>query len=255
MNIIELRKAFSDIVYTDYNHTYKCRGEYLTSCTTFVSRLKKPFNKDYWSYRKAMERGITQEDILREWDIAREVGTSRGTLVHNYLEHYMQNKIMPYDYDMEVLEMLSEDQYKAYMDSIPLLINQAHSFKAENSHLIPLANEFVVGDSELGIAGQFDLLLFNEKENEFQIWDFKTDKKFETESKYKAKFLKPLTHLQECEYNKYALQTSIYKYIIEKNTEYTLGTSHAVWFNHNNPTYKIISLPYFKDELDGLFSR
>lgn len=60
-----------------------------------------------------------------------------------------------------------------------------------------------------------DMVFYNVKANEYQIWDYKTNKKLTTENKYQN-LLNPLFDLSESDINIYSLQLSLYKYIIEK---------------------------------------
>ena len=46
--------------------------------------------------KKAEERGITQEEILKEWKDKSEYSCEKGTLFHEYAENYLNNKIFPY---------------------------------------------------------------------------------------------------------------------------------------------------------------
>ena len=64
--IRELAK-FNHIKYYDKPHKYYIDGEEMISATTFIGKFKEKFEEDYWSKRKAKERGITQKEILAEW--------------------------------------------------------------------------------------------------------------------------------------------------------------------------------------------
>ena len=84
-----------------------------------------------------------------------------------------------------------------------------------------------------------DILFYNVKTNEFQIWDYKTNKAFTSECK--SRHLKDeLYVLEESDLEIYSLQLELYKQIIEKNVPIKLGKSYLVWFSHNNDNYKII---------------
>ena len=102
--------------------------------------------------------------------------------------------------------------------------------------------EYVVYDNESLIAGMLDILFYNVKAGEFQIWDYKTNKEFSRESKYGNYLLGDLCTIQDCDLEVYSLQLSLYKLIIEKNTGIKLGDSYVVWFSHNNPTYEVIKI-------------
>lgn len=102
--------------------------------------------------------------------------------------------------------------------------------------LVPVALEYIIGSDELGLAGRFDRLYWNIQEQEYQIWDFKTDKKIDYTSSNKLKIF----DLPDCAFSKYSLQTSLYKYIIESQTNIKLGNSNIVWFDIKGNNWSII---------------
>jgi hypothetical protein len=59
--------------------------------------------------------------------------------------------------------------------------------------------------------------------------------------------------LHESEFNVYSLQTTVYKRIIERNTNLRLGDSYVVWLNENNDNYKVIKMDYMERESDIIF--
>lgn len=59
----------------------------------------------------------------------------------------------------------------------------------------------------------------------------------------------PLSHLKDTTLNHYAIQLSIYKYIVEKYTDLKIDEFFIVWFSENNENYEIIEVPYLKDEV------
>ena len=124
-------------------------------------------------------------------------------------------------------------------------------FIKDHRHLISIGSEIVVGSSEIGLAGTFDNLSYDTTKNKFIIIDYKTDKKLEYSNRYK-KFLKPLNHLEDCEYNKYSLQLSIYKYIIEKHTSLQIEDLIIVWLNYKNESYVKIPVEYRKEDVEKL---
>jgi len=95
-----------------------------------------------------------------------------------------------------------------------------------------------------------DIIFYNVKMKQYQIWDWKTNKSFETESK--RMMMGSLSMLQDTDLNTYSLQLELYKQIIERNTSIRLGQSYLVWFSHNNPSYEIITtknMSYYISEI------
>ncbi len=282
-----LKESFSNYLFIEDNHSYSHpkQNNKLTSVTTFLSKLKKPFNTEFWSVLKGFEvsgytitsknekknyflidkkikiipgeidyslfnLSKTPEDIKSDWDFIKHLGLSRGSYLHKLLEDielgneetnhhdFIDDKIQK---GIEKKNNNFDDMYDIYSSiewSYSALRNLAYQFIEENkNYLDPIAIEFMVGDLDLGIAGTFDRLYFNKKSNQYEIWDFKTDKKLDLQNKYQKL---DLFDLDDCEFEKYSLQTSLYKYIIEKNTPIKLGTSHIVHFKFRDNSYDIV---------------
>ena len=99
-----------------------------------------------------------------------------------------------------------------------------------------------------GMGGMIDQIFWNTKMQELQIWDWKTNKKIAASNKYNS-FKSPISHVEECEYNKFSLQLSAYKHIIEKNLGLVIGSCYIVHFNTNNEKYKIMKTRDFEKEV------
>lgn len=177
----------------------------------------------------------TPEQVREEWRIQGLMGTERGTYIHNYLEN-LEKRITDSPPAPNFDFLPTHRQVKFYQ-SVLKGKELAERYVKETEFLVPVLMEYVIGDSELGLAGRFDRLYYNENSGELEIWDFKTDKKIAYSNKYE-KF--KCFDLDVCEFNKYSLQTSLYKYIIERNTGLSLGDSYIVHFDVNNDGYDII---------------
>jgi ATP-dependent exoDNAse (exonuclease V) beta subunit len=234
-NLINIFSAFNHIKYYDDKHKYFIGNKELISTTTFIGKFKKPFNKDFWATKKAIEKGVSKQEILREWDDIKDTACARGSDLHSYSDNFMHNRVFPTDVSDALIA-----QFKKF-----------YSKFIQNN--IVIRTEFVLGDEELGIAGMIDLFCYNTKTNKFYIADYKTNKKFDFDSKYNNYYLDPISHIEECEFNTYSLQTSIYRYIIEKNLGIELGDSVVVWFNEKNSEYEAIKCEYMKKEVEKMF--
>jgi hypothetical protein len=99
-----------------------------------------------------------------------------------------------------------------------------------------------------------DQLFWNIKMKELQVWDWKTNKEIAKYSIYKQRMLAPIAHMHDCEYNKYSLQTSLYKYIIEKNTGLKIGNCYLVHLTEHKDTYEVIKTDYKKNEIEKMIA-
>ncbi|MFW6219258.1 MAG: hypothetical protein ACOC33_00190 [bacterium] len=239
--ILKLNNKFNNIKFYDEGHLYikdDTREKYV-SVTTLIHKYVKPFDKKYWLPIKAMEYGMTEGEVEEDWIKINKISTVKGSVVHNYIENYLANKIFKYP----LQEILNEFNYDPIEKSFKISITQFMDFyNTSKNKLIPVKSELIVYDDDYKVAGMVDQLYYNVKYKSLQLYDWKTNKDFNYYSKYKEKMLEPLTHLDNCHYHIYSLQLSIYKHILEKNIEgLKLSDSYIVWFNGNeNEKFKII---------------
>lgn len=205
--------SFNNVKYYDEPHKYYLNdGRECISVTTLIHKYVKEFDEDYWSEYKAKELNKTKDEIISNWRLINKIGTFKGTLIHNYGENLFQNKIFKYP-ESDIINEFGSDILK---DEYLKTKNHVDDFyKDTKGKLIPIKQELIVYDEESLIAGMVDMVFYNVKANEYQIWDYKTNKKLTTENKYQN-LLNPLFDLSESDINIYSLQLSLYKYIIEK---------------------------------------
>jgi len=246
MKLIRELAKFNNIKYYDKPHKYYIDDKELTSVTTFIGGFKEKFDEEYWSKKKAKERGITQKEILAEWKNKALTSTEKGTAFHEYAENYLTNRIFPFPQE-QIDNVLGEgNDVKERFDKLVILFEEF--YKQSYGRLIPIRAELVVGDKELGICGMVDQLFFNEKSGKLEIWDWKTNKKIDRNNRWQQ-FKEPVSHLDVCELNTYSLQLSLYKYIITRNTNIDLGDSYIVWFNEKNDKYFPIKCHDYTQEI------
>jgi len=205
------------IVFKADDHSYtSTEGEESikwTSVTSLISKLKKPFDKVKVAARCSKQKkskwfGIAPEKILQIWDSEALRATSLGTFYHNQRES-----------DLCSLSSLEVDGV-----IIPIItpVPEVNNLKYAPSQKLEqgVYPEHMVYLKSAGICGQSDLVeVVNDRIN---IIDYKTNKKIDVES-YKDwdgisdKLQEPVSHLDDCNFNHYALQLSIYMYIMLKH--------------------------------------
>ena len=238
MNIIphELFTAFNDVTFYDEPHKYYIDGKELISVTTLIHRYQEEFDEEYWSGYKGNQFNISPIEILRAWKFINKKGTIRGSAIHDYAENLFQNKKFEYPQQL-ILNEFGFDPVKNSYDICKKYVDDFYN--TVQGKLIPIRTEMVVCDRESLIGGMLDILFWNIKAQEFQIWDWKTNKDFTYEMKSRH-LIDELCMLEDCDLELYSLQLEMYKQIIEKNVPIKLGKSYIVWFSHNNDGYKII---------------
>jgi ATP-dependent exoDNAse (exonuclease V) beta subunit len=233
--ILELSK-FNNVKYYDGPHKYYIGDQQLTSATKFIGTFKPKFETEKIASRYAKKNGLDIKDVLNEWDLKRDKSTVKGSAVHDYAENWWNNKEFPYNSSVAVKEFghdIIKDPFEKCKDIFLKFYNDSRK------NLIPVKMELVVGDEEYGLGGMVDCLFFNKKSGNLEIWDYKTNKKISDKNSYGEKFKSPISHLDVCEINTYSLQLSLYKHLIEKNTNLKLGNSYLIWINEKNENYKI----------------
>jgi len=232
----ELFTAFNDVTFYDEPHKYFIDGKELISVTTLIHKYQENFDEEFWSEYKGNEFNISPAEILRAWKFINRKGTIRGSAIHDYAENLFQNK--KFEYPKQLI--LNEFGFDPVQNTYDICKKHVDKFYEKvHGRLIPIKTEMVVCDKETLVGGMLDILFYNIKAKEFQIWDHKTNKDF-TFNEPKRHLLDDLYLLEDCDLEIYSLQLEMYKQIIQKNVPIKLGKSYIVWFSHNNDNYQII---------------
>jgi hypothetical protein len=251
-------KVFDRITFYDDKHTYKIDSEpsAKVSVTGLVNTVKEPFNEEKWAAIKAKELGFTPEQMKLLWKKNNQMATYQGSTLHNYIDNYYQNKVKPYNRDL-AKAILGDVLHDKMYGNLKLLVKQFNDFYSDTSeYILPIKNEFVVGDlGNTRICGMLDMLAYNTLTDKFEILDFKTNKRFSEISEFNKKLLSPVSHLDDCEFNIYSLQLSLYKLFIQKYTDIKVDKLKIVWFSITNDDYKVIELQYLPEECLALMEK
>lgn len=233
--LININKVFNDYSFYEEDHYYTYKDKRVkTSVTQFIENKHLPFNKEKISAYVAQRDNKSQDQVLKEWEEIGKIACQVGSLFHIRSEQLIYGKHIKVNYSN--IEDKLKEQVKNRLDKlIPI---QDKFFKDIHNKLIPIKTEFTVGYEDI-IAGNIDLLVWNIEAQEFQIWDYKTNKDIKVENKYQT-LLQEFDHLDDCELNKYSIQLGIYKELIQRKLDIKIGDCYIAWFNENNEDYKII---------------
>ena len=198
-----------NFVFEEGAHTYHYKDIKYDSVTSFIKRFKVPFDREYWSKRKADERGVDVSVILEEWQGKADVANDLGTRVHKWIEDFWggnPRELTPED-DPNFVERI--DKFMSLYE---------RKFK----NLVPLTSELKIFSRKWRLAGTIDqpFLMWDEKQQRilFLIGDWKTNKEFRYDDHPKGKYKKllhPFSHLWENHLNEYSIQVSLYRLILE----------------------------------------
>ncbi len=180
-----------NILFNESLHKYTCeetKKDYI-SVTTLISKFQKPFNLEEKSAKKALELGITQQEVKEMWNKKKNDAADRGTMFHKIFESYIKDGII-------------EKNFEKSVNSLIKLNIQGKLFSEKLVYYEPAL-----------IAGTADIIALD-KPNYVDIWDFKTNEKI-TDDSYGQFFNSPLSHLKQSKLKIYELQLSTYAYICE----------------------------------------
>jgi hypothetical protein len=236
------------------------------SVTKLVSQFKEPFDAPKVAERCAKGKnpkykGKTAQEILDIWDKENKRATTLGSWYHNQREKDVLNcnTITRDGIELPIISPLYDNEIKIAPDQT--LISGVYP-----EHFVYLRSASICGQADrVEVVG-----------DRIDVYDYKTNKEIKTEGYEfwdgtKKMMLGPLRHLEDCEFNHYALQLSIYMYIMLKHN-YNLypGTLeiHHIEFEkegedkngfpilavdtEGNPIIKklnAIKLPYLKKEV------
>lgn len=200
----------SSFIFNEAAHTYHFEGIKYDSVTTYLKNFKVPFDREYWSKRKANEAGVDVSVIKADWKQKADVANALGTKVHKWIEDYWTG-LNP--------ELPEETEVRNRVEKFLKLKDERFG------NLSPLESELKVFSKKWKLAGTVDqpFLLFDKETGKvlFLIGDWKTNKEFKDDKHPKGRYKKllhPFADLYENSHNEYSIQISLYRLIIEEET-------------------------------------
>lgn len=249
INGIKVDKENATIFFNDAAHKYYDKETMQTyiSVTTLVGLYENKFDEDFWSSYKAMEELVPSYD---QWETLKDKLLATKKFEERYIKKYNVDELAFYTKKQEIL-----DGYKKTRDeacekgTAKHLVKEMGFYNREEydfgrygisdlkgqffceqdyfeldaprgvypEYLISATSE----DGSLKIAGQIDCLVIDG--DDVYIIDWKTNKEIKKRSFYDKRKRKnvmmkaPLNNLEDCNWNHYQLQLSLYAYLIEQN--------------------------------------
>jgi hypothetical protein len=266
-----------ELKFNEEKHEYTCGDKKLTSVTTLISQYSHGFDSDrvidtmlagseIYLGKKKEYLGLNKHQIKKLWEINSSGKSTYGTYIHDNAEKYALGQ----EYDK----------------SRPEIKQVIKFFNNEGYEVVQ--PEMRVFSEKLGLAGTVDLLLI--KDGLYYIADYKTcigkDLSDREGNNWTDMMKYPINNVPCIEYWKYALQMSVYRYIIENEEDYwteeynppecdtynliseplkfggqfiihlirskddlKVNGKHVIYPEMNRITYKLIDTPYMKDEV------
>ena len=241
MNYNELNSHPRDsrLLFDPESHTYYIEGRPLKSVTTLVEECFPQFDALYWAHRKAPQEGLTPEELMAKWEAEACRARDLGTTMHVKIERYYLGEDSGDD----------TDAYRLF-----------RCFAAVN-RLYPFRTEWRIYLEEYGIAGTLDFLE-RTPDGTYNIYDWKRSRKLinrfgmvEATSPFRRTGSHTISHLPDCSYYHYALQVSVYRYILEQKYGINVNKMRLGVFHPSYSGYYIVDLPYLRNEVISILKR
>lgn len=218
-----------EVFFDKEKHIYSDKlGNQLISCGSLLSKFKNPFDPDGTIIeRYAAKNGLTADEVKAKWAEGNKAACDYGTEVHEELEHYILHK------------EIRESDHKHYVEQF-----------AEIPFVGRLYSEKMLYCLDNMVAGTADIVeLF--KGGVISIWDFKTNKELSKRSKWGNKMLHGLEHLDDCNFNHYQLQLSVYGYLCELKG-LMVNNLTILYLNPQNKRMEVHKCKYLREEVQHI---
>lgn len=194
-----------EVVFDEANHAYTVAttGQRLTPVTELIKGYFPQFDAPRMAERCARGnnpkyRGKSAAEILLEWEQNSQRAREEGNLVHTDIAAFLNG------------ETGSEDHRS------PMFPGWLKWWR--EGLLEPIEAEALLYDTQLGIAGQADLVGWCPQSKSIVIADWKTTKQISGENRYGDRGFGPLSHLPKANLVEYSLQVSMYALLFERMT-------------------------------------
>ena len=278
---MKIDKQNGNVAFSEDSHTYwnVNDNEKYISVTTLIHKFTQPFDKDFWSAYKALEKLIpkdswavekksllsskkfdkdildlynisksefnkTQQRILDDWDNENRKSCERGTKIHEEIE----NSFYKDAHDISLQKFGIGGKFECKKDYSELDLE----YGVYPEYLIYRESD----DGILRIAGQVDLII--KSGNEITIIDHKTNKKieqksgFNTSTRSNVKMKYPLNNLMDCNFYHYTMQLSTYAWMLQKiNPNFVIKDLILNHYDHNGNN-TLYHCEYLKNEVEKM---
>jgi 8-oxo-dGTP pyrophosphatase MutT (NUDIX family)/CRISPR/Cas system-associated exonuclease Cas4 (RecB family) len=217
-------------------HIYTIDNAPVPSASTVVSKFFPEFDS-YSAARRLNPShelyGLKVDEIVEIWNRKGKEAANKGTFLHEQIECFYLNQ-----------EYTKTEEFHLFED-----------FVNDNSHIKPYRTEWRIFDERFHIAGTVDLISKNG--NIYEMYDWKRSKK--VVNSFNGQPIKnnpwqngvgQLADIDDTSYNRYCLQQSLYKFILEKNYGIKVSNMYLIVLYPKYSRYYKVEVPYLKDKAE-----
>ena len=229
------------IVFDEGPHVYYvdgCSDGYISS-TTLIHSFFPPFDKECvatMTYKKYSNvpghkyEGMSVQDIIDLW--SSNTAAEEGTKLHHDIEDYINGKDVSND----------SPEFGYFLD-----------FRKDFPEYVPYRTEWTIFDDVHKISGSVDIV-FEGSNGGIILGDWKRSKEIRYSNNYQ-KGLNGLEHVQDCNFNHYALQLNLYRTILEEYYDQTVEDMFLVVLHPNNDTYIKVQIPRIEEDIQTILQK
>jgi hypothetical protein len=203
----------SILKFTAHDHKYRSEDDMnWLSVTSLISNFKQPFDADKIAIKTSKSKkskwyGMTPEDIKAAWKNEAKRATDLGTWYHNCRES-------------DICGLTNMERHGSTIPVFAPIEKEGVKYSPNQKLVDGIYPEHMVYLKSAGICGQSDLV--EVIDGKVHITDYKTNKEIKVEGYtnwegISQKMSPPVHHLDDCHLNHYALQLSMYMFIILKH--------------------------------------
>jgi hypothetical protein len=218
-------------------HVYTIDKVPAVSVSTIIDKFFPVFDTEYWAAYKAPSLKMTPSAVAKMWKEKGELSVKDGKILHEQIEKYFLNK-----------EKFTSKEFGLFKD-----------FMISNPQISAFRTEWRIFDEEYLVAGTIDLVSKNN--NEYEIYDWKRshriiglDKKPKIKNDFGDVGIGKLSHIDDTPFNRYCLQQSMYKFILEKNYGISIKAIYIVVLHPDYDNFYKFPIPYFKKEIEYILN-
>lgn len=245
MKLLEKKNKHGRDPFLSFNeekHEYTYKNETFQSVTTYISSLFEKFDQEKVIIKMMNSKsfvnnelyGKTKEEIEELWTLRNKKAIEEGVLLHNDIENYLN---------------------KENVENTTIEFQYFQNFLRE--HLLNVyRTEWAVYDESLKLAGTIDMCSINPN-GTLSLYDWKRTKAIKKTNYYKKySTLDTLRYFDDTNFNHYALQLNLYKYILEKNYNFKVVSMYLVCLHpeNKNMDYLLYSVPTMKYETEQVLN-
>lgn len=211
-----------------------CRVKNIQGCrsvTSLISSIQEPFDRDKISERVAIKKGLTQAEILAEWDRKGAESRRLGTQVHEYI--------------YGILNGQGATGLEKFSARLPHFDQFDQFWEGASKNYEVVWTEKSVNSATYRAGGRVDTVLYHPRRGTYHVVDWKTG---EMDSQGWNRLYPPFDDLMDSKVTLGALQLAVYALIIKTETQAALGESYLVYISGD--TYQVKAVEDYQDRVE-----